>query len=114
MDSDMISFSARYKLQEIKANKCAIGGFTAYDQSFDNHILSINKGDTFYLFSDGYADQFGGNQGKKLMTKQFKELILHVQGSGMNGQEKLLNEFFENWKGVYEQVDDVLVVGVRV
>jgi serine phosphatase RsbU (regulator of sigma subunit) len=114
MDSDMISFSAHYKLQEIKANKCAIGGFTPHDQSFDNHILSINKGDTFYLFSDGYADQFGGKQGKKLMTRQFKELILHVQSSGMNGQEKLLNEFFENWKGMYEQVDDVLVIGVRV
>jgi hypothetical protein len=83
----------------VKANKCAIGGYTSYDQAFDNHILSISKGDTFYLFNDGYADQFGGGQGKKLMTKQFKELIFYVQDSGVNGQEQLLNEYFENWKG---------------
>ncbi len=100
-------------IEEIKATKKAIGGFTPDEQHFDLHQLQFNKGDTFYLFTDGYADQFG-HTGKKLMTKKFRELLISIQDRSMSEQEKFLNEFIETWKQDVEQVDDILVIGVRV
>jgi hypothetical protein len=67
-----------------------------------------------YLFSDGYADQFGGLKGKKLKYKQFGEFVLSIQNMTMPEQEIFLDEKFESWKGNMEQVDDVLVIGVRI
>ncbi|MDP2388359.1 MAG: SpoIIE family protein phosphatase [Bacteroidota bacterium] len=101
------------EVEEIKATKKAIGGFTSDDQHFDQHTIQFNTGDTFYLFSDGYADQFGSN-GKKLMTKKFREILLEIQNLPMDLQEKHLDDFIESWKKEVEQVDDILVIGVRV
>lgn len=101
------------EFEEIKATKKAIGGFTQDDQHFNQHELKFSKGDTFYLFTDGYADQFGYT-GKKLMTKKFREILLGIQDMPMNQQEKYLNDFIENWKQDAEQVDDILVIGVRI
>ena len=68
-----------------------------------------------YLFTDGYADQFGGESGKKMMTKRFKELILECKHLSMQEQEKYFADYFNTWKGPsVEQVDDVLIIGVRV
>lgn len=100
-------------VEEIKATKKAIGGFTADDQHFDLHTIQLNKGDTFYLFTDGFADQFGLT-GKKLMTKRFRELLIEIQNMSMSQQENHLNEFIENWKSGVEQIDDILVIGVRL
>ena len=100
-------------VEEIKATKKAIGGFTSDDQHFDSHQIKFNKGDTFYLFTDGFADQFG-KSGKKLMTKKFRELLLEIQSLSMPNQEIYLNEFIENWKSGVEQIDDILVIGVRL
>ena len=72
------------------------------------------KNDTIYIFTDGYADQFGGENGKKLMTAKFKEMLLSIQDLNMRRQETFLKDFFDKWKGYNEQVDDVLVIGVRV
>ncbi|MFN6039123.1 MAG: two-component regulator propeller domain-containing protein, partial [Bacteroidota bacterium] len=102
------------KLQEIKATKNAIGGFTEEDQEFKSHSLTFDKGDTIYLHSDGFADQFGGIDGKKLMTKRFKEILLSVQNQSMKNQRDSLNYEITNWMGgKYEQVDDILVIGIR-
>lgn len=101
------------EIEEIKATKKAIGGFTPLDQHFDLHDIQLNSGDTFYLFTDGYADQFGYT-GKKLMTKKFKDLLLEIQHLSMPEQEKHLDTFIENWKQGVEQIDDILVIGVRV
>lgn len=101
------------EFEEIKATKKAIGGFTADDQHFDQHELKFNKGDAFYLFTDGYADQFGYT-GKKLMTKKFREILISIQNMSMSEQEKYLSDFIENWKKDAEQVDDILVIGVRI
>lgn len=101
------------EIEEIKATKKAIGGFTADTQQFDLHELQLNAGDTFYLFTDGYADQFG-HTGKKLMTKKFRELLASIQHLSMPEQEKYLDDFIERWKQDVEQVDDILVIGVRV
>ena len=101
------------EVEEIKATKKAIGGFTEDNQLFESHEIKLQKGDTFYLSTDGYADTFGKG-GKKMMTKQFKEILLGIQHKTMKDQEKHLDEFVENWKSGVEQVDDILVIGIRV
>jgi serine phosphatase RsbU (regulator of sigma subunit) len=67
-----------------------------------------------YLFSDGYADQFGGTNSKKMMTKRFKDVLLEINKMNMPEQKEYLANFFEEWKGGNEQVDDILVIGVRL
>ena len=100
--------------EEIKATKKAIGGFTEDTQHFDSHEITLQQGDTFYIFSDGFADTFGGQDGKKIMTKKFKEILLDIQDKSMQEQERYLDDFVENWKAGTEQVDDILVIGVRL
>ncbi|MGZ4118890.1 MAG: PP2C family protein-serine/threonine phosphatase, partial [Bacteroidia bacterium] len=103
------------EIQEIKPDKHSIGGAYSNDQRmFSNHTLSLSKGDTFYLTTDGYADQFGGELGKKMMTKNMKELILKIQSSTMAEQKNILEKTFIEWQKNREQIDDVLVIGVRV
>ena len=102
------------EIEEIKGTKKAIGGLTDDAQHFDSHEISLKKGDTFYICTDGFADQFGGERGKKLMTKKFKELLIEMQHKSMKDQEKHLNDFIENWKSGIEQVDDILVIGIRI
>ena len=101
-------------VEEIKATKKAIGGFTEDNQHFDSHTLQLQPGDSFYIFSDGYADTFSGTNNKKLTTKKFKELLLSIQHKSMAEQETHLDNFVENWKAGTEQVDDILVIGVRM
>lgn len=106
--------SGQTEVEEIKATKKAIGGFTENNQHFDTHEIKLQKGDTFYLSTDGYADTFGGKTNKKLTTKKFKEILLSIQDKTMPEQEKHLDNFIEDWKSGTEQVDDILVIGVRV
>jgi serine phosphatase RsbU (regulator of sigma subunit) len=101
-------------VEVIKGTKMAIGGFTEEDQYFESHELRLQQGDTFYLATDGYADQFGGVNGKKLMSKKMKEILLAVQHKSMKDQKIYLDDFIENWKVRTEQVDDILVIGVRL
>ena len=102
------------EVEEIKATKKAIGGFTEDNQHFYTHELKLQQGDTFYIFTDGYADQFGGEAGKKLMTSKFKEILFDIQGKTMQEQEKYLDTFADNWRGNREQIDDILVIGVQL
>jgi serine phosphatase RsbU (regulator of sigma subunit) len=97
---------------EIKADKVAIGGFTDDAMQFTKHRMELHKGDLVYLFSDGYADQFG-KKDKKLMTRQFKSILLSIQEKTMSEQEEHLRSFMEEWKGPMEQTDDILVIGIR-
>lgn len=82
-------------------------------QPFNNNKLQLSKDDTIYLFSDGYADQFGGDNGKKLKTSNFKRLLLSVKDQSMEVQRQSLVDFFNKWQGDLEQVDDVCIVGIR-
>jgi serine phosphatase RsbU (regulator of sigma subunit) len=100
-------------VDEIKATKKAIGGFTEDSQHFETHEIKLQKGDTFYISTDGYADTFSV-QDKKLTTKKFKELLLSIQDKSMQDQELHLENFIENWKGGAEQIDDILVIGVQL
>lgn len=99
---------------EIKATKVAIGGYTPNDQIFQEHSIHVNAVDKIYLFSDGYADQFGGEKGKKLTTRKFKELLISNSSLNMEAQHKVLQSFIKEWSGPIEQVDDLLVIGIQI
>ncbi|HTB06942.1 MAG TPA: SpoIIE family protein phosphatase [Bacteroidia bacterium] len=101
-------------LEEYKPTKKAIGGFTEEDQGFDVFKTNVSKGDTLYMFSDGYTDQFGGEKGKKLTSKRFKDLLLEIRHLDMAEQAKRLENFIDKWKQREEQLDDILVLGVRI
>ncbi len=79
-----------------------------------NHSIKLKKGDCFYIFSDGYADQFGGPNNKKFKTSRLQELLVEIHDKPMREQQQLVLDAFNSWKGSYEQVDDVLVIGIKV
>lgn len=101
------------ELLETKADKQPVGKF---DRPFPytTHSIELNKGDTIYVFSDGYADQFGGDRNKKMGSKRFKEFLLSIQDKSMSDQKIALDDHFETWRGENEQLDDVCVIGVRI
>ncbi len=101
------------EILETKADKQPIGKFI--DQKpFKTHQKNLQKGDQIYLFSDGFVDQFGGEKGKKFKPKALRELILSVENQPMLEQKNKMINAFEAWKGSFEQIDDVCVIGVRV
>jgi len=100
-------------LTEIKADKMPVGINAIEEDSFTNHTMQLKPGDTVYIFSDGYADQFGGPQDKKFKYGPFKELLVEISGQAMDKQKKELDRVIENWKGKLPQVDDILVFGIR-
>jgi tetratricopeptide (TPR) repeat protein/serine phosphatase RsbU (regulator of sigma subunit) len=102
-----------FELQEIKPDKQPIGKYADY-KPFTTHTVDLYKGDTIYIFTDGYADQFGGSKGKKFKYNKLKELLLSIQDKTMDEQSDILNRKFEEWKGNLEQVDDVCIIGVRI
>jgi ligand-binding sensor domain-containing protein/serine phosphatase RsbU (regulator of sigma subunit) len=99
-------------IEEIKANKQPIGN-SDYCMPFITHTLKVEKGDVIYLFTDGFQDQFGGENGRKYMVGKLKNLFLSVAKIAMNEQFSLIDLEFENWKKEREQVDDVCVIGIR-
>lgn len=105
--------NSKVEFIEIKANKQPIG-YHLFMQPFTNHTIQLAKGATFYLFTDGYADQFGGGNGKKLKYSKLKDLLLSLNDKSMPDHKKMLDETFENWKGTLDQVDDICVIGVKV
>lgn len=103
------------ELIQIKGDRMAIGGNLDGDTpKFKNHELDLQKGDVLYTFSDGYPDQFGGEDGRKFMLKKFRELLLKIHKNPIEEQEKLLDDIIEKWRGREEQVDDILVIGVKI
>ncbi|MBL1144860.1 MAG: SpoIIE family protein phosphatase [Bacteroidetes bacterium] len=100
---------------QVKGNKFPIGSFVDEEPSnFTNNKIQLEKGDQIYIFSDGYADQFGGPRGKKFMYKRFRELLVEIGTKELSQQKELLKESLFDWMKDEEQVDDILVIGVRV
>lgn len=108
-------FVRNNKLEEIKANKQPIGGDKIEeDRKFTNHKLPLQPNDSIYLLTDGYADQFGGEKGKKFMVKRFHQTLLDIQTLSMIKQGEALKQIIETWQGSIEQVDDILVMGIKI
>ncbi len=109
--------SGEESFEMIKANKFPIGGLEMENEvkrTFTNHSIKVEKGDTIYIFSDGYADQFGGPKGKKFMVGNMQKLASDIYQKPIKEQEQLFLKSFLDWKGSLEQVDDVLVIGFKI
>ncbi|MFT7613814.1 MAG: serine phosphatase RsbU (regulator of sigma subunit)/tetratricopeptide (TPR) repeat protein [Parvicellaceae bacterium] len=98
---------------ETKANKQPIGKYLD-PKPFTTHSIQLQKGDSIYIFSDGYVDQFGGEKGKKFKPANLRKLLLSIQDQSMDKQKVLLDEKFETWRGDLEQIDDVCMICVKV
>lgn len=105
------------QLEELKPDKRPIAIYPDM-KKFTNHELVANRGDVFYLFTDGYSDQFGGEKGKKFMSRNFKNLLAEHAHKPMSEQEKILDSTIEKWKAGngagFEQIDDITVLGIRI
>jgi serine phosphatase RsbU (regulator of sigma subunit)/HAMP domain-containing protein len=102
------------ELEEFKADKFAICSFEPGAKNYSVQTLDVQSGDTLFLATDGFVDQFGGPQGKKFMRRRFRELLIETAALPLEEHEGHLSMRFESWRGEEEQVDDVLVVSVRV
>jgi serine phosphatase RsbU (regulator of sigma subunit) len=99
-------------IEELSPNKQPVGKVDG-PKPFDTQKVQLQKGDLVYLFTDGYADQFGGPKGKKFKYRQLEELLLKVHELPLDLQKRSLQEGFEEWKGKLAQVDDVCVIGFK-
>jgi serine phosphatase RsbU (regulator of sigma subunit) len=103
------------RIIKFKGDRFPIGAFEgSKTQTFMNNEIDLEEGDCLYLFSDGYADQFGGPEGKKFMFRRFEELLLEISSKPVDAQKELLKMRLDEWKGSCEQVDDILVMGIKV
>jgi len=102
------------ELQEANADRMPVGFHDKLDVPFTNTQLDIQKGDNIYIFSDGYIDQFGGENGKKFMAKKFKQLLVSIQDQSMERQRETLDNTITDWRGELDQVDDIMVIGLKV
>ena len=110
------------EIDETKADRMPIGIYEETGKTFTNHEIELQKGDTLYIFSDGFVDQFGGPKGKKFMSKRFRQIFVEIQQMNMKEQGEFLDKTIEEWKnhedpllgGSYEQMDDILVIGIRI
>ncbi len=100
-------------LYEVRADRQPIGSY-AGTSSFTNKIIEVSEGDSLYSSSDGFADQFGGPNGRKYMAKQLRNFLLDLQQNPMEQRYSLIDKTFISWKGSFEQVDDVLIFGVQI
>ncbi|MCC5945094.1 MAG: SpoIIE family protein phosphatase [Bernardetiaceae bacterium] len=104
------------QIEEIKGDKFSIGGRLLHDKKkiFTNKPIKAQKGDMLYMTTDGFLDQFGGSEGRKFTRKRFKEKLLKIKELNLEEQHKNLKETFIHWKGQQRQIDDVLVVGIKI
>ena len=101
------------KLTNIKATRNPIGIY-AKESPFENHIIQLQKDDVLYMFSDGYVDQFKENDGRKFSSKQLKKLLLSIHKEPFANQKNILEQTIENWQGKTCQIDDILVLGMKM
>ncbi|MCX6335154.1 MAG: triple tyrosine motif-containing protein [Bacteroidia bacterium] len=105
--------NGKYLLETIYASKMPIGISSRMNEDFVFYDWNLEKGISYYMFSDGYIDQFGGEHGRKFMKKNFKRLLLEIQDYPMTRQKELLEKNLKDWMGHCPQIDDILVMGIR-
>ncbi len=98
----------------VRGNRSSVGGESVSEKFFDDQEYHLREGDMVYLFTDGYCDQFGGEAGKKMKISRLRSLIDEIHGMSENDQYRKISDFFDEWMGENEQVDDVLFMGMRV
>lgn len=99
---------------ELNNDRMPVGKSPKENIDFNTYEFAINRGDTLYVLTDGYADQFGGDAGKKLKFKNLKNYLLTNSALDMTHQEKIIGDLFYKWKGDLEQIDDVTIVGIKL
>lgn len=101
-------------LLELNGDKMPVGKSPKENILFKHYTIDLYKNDIIYLFTDGYADQFGGPDGKKFKSKKLKELLMQINSLSLESQKKNIEERFESWRGPNEQVDDVCLIGIKI
>ncbi|MBI2967002.1 MAG: SpoIIE family protein phosphatase [Bacteroidetes bacterium] len=101
-------------ISEYSGNESSVGGERIPDKRFKTHLLTIDKGNMLYLFTDGFGDQFGGPKQKKFKSGNLKKLLIEISEKPVDEQKLLVEKTFNEWKGEYEQTDDVTVIGIRI
>jgi len=101
------------EINVVKGSKFPIGGNELKEKIFEQHEISLQKNDVFYIFSDGFQDQFGGEKNQKYMTKKFREFIFSISNQEISKQKELLENEFSSWKNNNKQTDDVLIIGIK-
>jgi serine phosphatase RsbU (regulator of sigma subunit) len=123
LETNTVEYSGAYnpfylvrnnELIEFKANRMPIGVYPKDDQDFVTTTINLQPNDKFYIFSDGYVSQFGGMNGKKFKTTQFREILIRHYDKSMTSQKELLEEALDGWQGEMDQVDDILVIGINI
>jgi serine phosphatase RsbU (regulator of sigma subunit) len=102
------------ELTEFKADLMPIGIHIVEEKNFSNHNIKVQKGDCFYVFSDGFQDQFGGAEGKKFLSRSMKRMFCDVHSQPMLKQKELIEKTMQQWMKGHEQVDDMIILGVRI
>jgi serine phosphatase RsbU (regulator of sigma subunit) len=102
------------QLSEYKADRMPIGIYYGEENSFTNHQIKVSKGDTVYLFSDGFIDQFGGPEGTKYKKSNLKKLLTDIYKHPMAAQRNILESELAEWKGDTSQIDDITILGIRI
>ncbi len=100
---------------QINGDKFPVGAFVGEElQQFTNHEWELQKEDRIYIFTDGFADQFGGPKGKKFKYKPLEQLLIEIHLKSPSEQKEILDSTIESWRGNLKQVDDILIIGIRV
>jgi serine phosphatase RsbU (regulator of sigma subunit) len=99
---------------ELRGSRYPLGFYSGINKIFEEQVMLLQPGDVLYLFSDGFTDQFGGEENKKLNRKNFRELLKTAAEMPAQEQESFLDYAFNNWKQETEQTDDVLVIGIKI
>ena len=113
-DKILIETNEKYQLLQFKPDSMPIGIYDEKEQDFTSHEIKVNPGDSIYLFTDGYVDQMGGKNRKTFRVKRLKKLLFDIQGKSMNEQHKILDDTNIEWQGKFEQIDDMLFIGLQV
>jgi len=110
----MINRQGASEIESIRSTKASVGSITPHDFEYELFELELSKGDQLYFSSDGYADQFGGPDGKKYLSKSLKNYIFSIKKEPFQKQQELLTDNIHNWMQGHEQVDDLLMIGIRL